>query len=40
MAKDQTNPPLALPSLSRYFPPAVVRVYIVNFCTHDDRSRR
>ena len=32
------NPaPLALPSVSRYFPPAVAKVYIVSFRTHDDR---
>jgi hypothetical protein len=29
--------PLALPSVSRYFPPAVAKVYIVSFRTHDDR---
>jgi hypothetical protein len=29
--------PLALPPLFRYFPPAVARVYIVSFRTHDDR---
>jgi hypothetical protein len=32
-----TLTPLALPSVFRYFPPAVARVYIVNFRTHDDR---
>ena len=29
--------PLALPWVSRYFPPAVAKVYIVSFRTHDDR---
>ena len=29
--------PLALPSVFRYFPPAVAKVYIVSFRTHDDR---
>jgi len=29
--------PLALARLSRYFPPAVAKVYIVSFRTHDDR---
>jgi hypothetical protein len=29
--------PLALPRLSRYCPPAVAKVYIVSFRTHDDR---
>jgi hypothetical protein len=29
--------PLALPWFSRYFPPAVPKVYIVSFRTHDDR---
>jgi hypothetical protein len=28
--------PLALPSLFRYFPPAVAKVYIVSFRTLDD----
>jgi hypothetical protein len=27
---------LALPRVSRYFPPAVAKVYIVSFRTHDD----
>jgi hypothetical protein len=31
------HPPVALPRLSRYFPPAVAKVYIVSFRTHDDR---
>jgi hypothetical protein len=31
------GPPLALPSFFRYFPPAVAKVYIVSFRTHDDR---
>ena len=32
------NPtPLVLPSVSRYFSPAVAKVYIVSFRTHDDR---
>ena len=32
------NPtPLAPPRFSRYFPPAVAKVYIVSFRTHDDR---
>jgi hypothetical protein len=30
--------PLALPRLFRYFPPAVAKVYIVSFRTHDDRG--
>src|SRR4030095_16173735 len=30
-------PPLALPWFCRYFPPAVAKVYIVSFRTHDDR---
>jgi hypothetical protein len=29
--------PLALHWISRYFPPAVAKVYIVSFRTHDDR---
>ena len=29
--------PLALPSVFRYFPPAVAKIYIVSFRTHDDR---
>jgi hypothetical protein len=29
--------PLDLLSVFRYFPPAVAKVYIVSFCTHDDR---
>jgi hypothetical protein len=29
--------PFALPWISRYFPPAVAKVYIVSFRTHDDR---
>ena len=29
--------PLALSSFSRYFPPAVARVYIVSFRSNDDR---
>ena len=29
--------PLALSRFSRYFPPTVPKVYIVSFCTHDDR---
>ncbi len=29
--------PLALPSVFRYFPPAVAKVYIVTFRTLDDR---
>jgi hypothetical protein len=29
--------PLALPWFSRYFPPAVAKVYIVSFRSHDDR---
>jgi len=35
--KEGDYPPLALPRFSRYFPPAVAKVYIVNFRTHDDR---
>jgi hypothetical protein len=31
------EPSLALPSVFRYFPPAVAKVYIVSFRTHDDR---
>ena len=31
------NPtPLALPSVSRYFPPAVAKTYVVTFRSHDD----
>ena len=38
-ASDRT--PLALPSVSRYFPPAVAKVYIVSFRSHnDDRSSK
>jgi hypothetical protein len=29
--------PFVLPRLSRYFPSAVAKVYIVSFRTHDDR---
>src|SRR5437867_1812797 len=29
--------PLVLPSVFRYFPAAVAKVYIVSFRTHDDR---
>jgi hypothetical protein len=29
--------PLALASVSRYFPPAVAKVYIVSFRSHNDR---
>jgi hypothetical protein len=29
--------PLALPSVFRYFPPAVAKVYIVSFRSNDDR---
>jgi hypothetical protein len=29
--------PLALARFSRYFPPAVAKVFIVSFRTHDDR---
>jgi hypothetical protein len=32
--------PLALPSVFRYFPPAVAEVYIVSFCTHGDIGLR
>src|SRR5215813_13654618 len=28
--------PLALPSVFRYFPPAVAKVYVVSFRTHND----
>jgi hypothetical protein len=30
-------PPLVLPSVSPYFPPAVAKVYIVSFRSNDDR---
>ena len=30
--------PFALPWFSRYFPPAVAKVYIVSFRNHDDRG--
>jgi len=29
--------PLVLPSISRYFPPAMAKVYIVSFRSNDDR---
>jgi len=35
--KKRPEAPLALAWLSRYFPPAVAKVYIVSFRTHDDR---
>ena len=34
--KKSVPSPLALPSVFRYFPPAVAKVYIVSFRTHDD----
>jgi hypothetical protein len=37
----KSKPPLAFPPLSRYFPPAVAKVYIVSFRSHNnDRPSR
>ena len=33
---DASRPPCS-PSVFRYFPPAVAKVYIVSFCSNDDR---